>query len=272
MPAPGRMAASARMPAAMPDNPPTLDSDLVIELESSPAITTPFVREDEQQTVERRPSTFGDSYLHHSAPMSLGRKLMLLGGLLALGAIGFFGYLIFFGERPGQAAAPTVDATVVAVADAAPPADAALPDAPPIAEKLTIASKPEGATVYLDGTLIGETPISVDGTRDKHKLAVILAGHKLHVAESPGAGDVMVELEEVTPSAGAGGIKVRCKTKNRYYVFVDGRDSGMLCPTERIGVKKAPHVVEIYDPITDTRSRFDVEIKQTRRSTRVRVD
>ena len=41
----------------------------------------------------------------------------------------------------------------------------------------------------------------------------------------------------------------------------------------RIGVKSTePHVVEIYDPITDTRSRFDVEIKQTKRSTRVRVD
>ena len=69
-----------------------------------------------------------------------------------------------------------------------------------------------------------------------------------------------------------GGIKVRCKKTNRYYVFVDGKAVGQLCPTERIGVSRGKHVVEIYDPVTDTRREFDVDVVDTRLSVRIRVD
>jgi serine/threonine-protein kinase len=297
-PIPPRLTPTPAPAPAMPSNPPTLDSDLVIELEPHPAsdasATTPFVREPEPQPRPRprpRPqpqsqpglqappdaaAPFADNPLLSSPPRPFARNLLIFGGLLALGAIGFFGYLIVFGERAGKAA-PAIDAAAIATGSAdaavARPPDAASADAAPVAEKLTITSKPEGATVYLDGAPIGETPISIDGSPDKHRLAVILPGHELHIADIPGGGDLAVELEEVTPTAGAGGIKVRCDNKNRYYVFVDGNDTGMLCPTERIGVKATePHVVEIYDPVTDTRSRFDVEITQTRRSIRVKVD
>jgi hypothetical protein len=55
-------------------------------------------------------------------------------------------------------------------------------------------------------------------------------------------------------------------------VFVDGKPVGQLCPSERIGVSKGAHVVEIYDPITDSRREFNVEVVDTRLSLRVRVD
>jgi hypothetical protein len=48
--------------------------------------------------------------------------------------------------------------------------------------------------------------------------------------------------------------------------------TGQLCPSERIGVDMGAHTVEIYDPITDSRRKFQVAVKSTKRSVRVRVD
>jgi uncharacterized protein (TIGR02266 family) len=152
------------------------------------------------------------------------------------------------------------------------------PDGPdPIPEpapdgKLVIESTPRGAAIYLDGTKVGTTPQTVDATDDEHQLALILAGHKLHTESILGAGRVAATLEEVTPPNGRAGIKVRCRKKNRYYVLLDGEDTGQLCPTERLGVSLGEHVVEIYDPVTDTRSKFNAKVEQTRLSLRVRVD
>ena len=54
-----------------------------------------------------------------------------------------------------------------------------------------------------------------------------------------------MELEPVTPPNGPAGIKIRCKQKNRYYVFLDGAATGQLCPTERLGVELGEHTAEI---------------------------
>jgi hypothetical protein len=140
------------------------------------------------------------------------------------------------------------------------------------ADKLAIRSQPERAKVYLDGSLQGTTPLALDATADQHTLAVILPGHRLFTAEIKGHGSVDITLEEVAPPGGEGGIKIRCRNKNRYYVFLDGKDSGQLCPTERIGVDVGEHVIEIYDPETETRQEFRINVEQTRRSTRLRVD
>jgi hypothetical protein len=126
--------------------------------------------------------------------------------------------------------------------------------------------------VYVDGTAKGKTPITIDGFDDKVSIAVLLANHKLYSREINGTGVHEVTLEEVSMPAGPAGIKVRCRTKNRYYVFVDGNDVGQLCPTERLGVKIGKHVVEVYDPETEQRHSFPIDVKQTRNSVRVYVD
>jgi hypothetical protein len=71
---------------------------------------------------------------------------------------------------------------------------------------------------------------------------------------------------------GPAGIKVRCKVKDRYYVFIDGKPTGALCPTERLEMERGEHVVEIYDLISETRRQFPINVKETSRSMRVRVD
>ena len=66
--------------------------------------------------------------------------------------------------------------------------------------RLRITSTPDKAKVYLDGTLVGKTPIEIDSTADQYRLAIIQPGYKLHTAEIKGEGAVSVTLQEVTPS------------------------------------------------------------------------
>jgi len=173
-----------------------------------------------------------------------------------------------------DAAAAVVQATA---SDAGGPIDAATNS--PVAvvttephDTLRIESAPSGAKVYLDGAMVGTTPVDLDPSADQHRLALLLAGYDLYTGDIDGSGRQEVKLLEVTPPGGPAGIKVRCKKKNRYYVFVDGDPVGELCPSERIGVSKGAHVVEIYDPVTDSRRAFNVDIKDTRLSLRLRVD
>jgi serine/threonine-protein kinase len=175
------------------------------------------------------------------------------------------------------------DATRIATAtDAGAARDARLPgDAtqvagtPPVAatgDTLAIASTPAGARVFLDGADTGTTPIKLPGSPDRHTIALMLAGHELYVAQVDGHGTFQIPLKEVTPTNGPAGIKVmRCKP-DRYYVFVDGKPTGQTCPTERIGCEIGPHTVEVYDVVSETRRKWDIVVKDTRLSFRVRVE
>jgi len=161
------------------------------------------------------------------------------------------------GKSPVDAAAAAVDAATTAVAS----------------DSLTITSTPSGARVYLDGAETGATPLKLPASADRHTIALLLAGHELYIAQVDGAGAFAIPLKEVTPPGGPAGIKViKCKDKDRYYVFVDGKPTGQMCPTERIETDLGPHVVEVYDAVTETRKKYDVEIKDTRLSHRVKIE
>ncbi|HTM19465.1 MAG TPA: PEGA domain-containing protein, partial [Kofleriaceae bacterium] len=237
--------------------------------------------------------------------------VLLLGGLAAGGWFGYQHFYGGGGEGEEEgatAAAPTTAdagsagkpvaeaatrdagtaAATPAAGDAAPVVAAAAIDAgstgkaPPVEPppggnepepgKLTVTSTPPGAAIYVDGAPKGNTPQTMDGYGDKVSLALLLPGYKLYTAEITGGGSRTVQLEEAVPPAGPAGIKVRCKKKNRYWVFVDGVDVGQMCPTERVGTTVGTHQIEIYDPETEQRSQFRVQVKNTRNSARVHVD
>jgi hypothetical protein len=127
--------------------------------------------------------------------------------------------------------------------------------------------------VFIDGADQGVTPVKLPGSADRHTMALLLAGHDLYVAEVDGHGSFQIPLKPVTPSGGPAGIKViKCKDKDRYYVFVDGKPTGMTCPTERIECDVGPHTVEVYDLVTENRRKWDIKVTDTRLSYRVRVD
>jgi serine/threonine protein kinase len=139
-------------------------------------------------------------------------------------------------------------------------------------DQLEITSTPAGARVFLDGADQGTTPVKIPGSSDRHNIALLMPGHDLYVAEVDGHGKFSIEMKAVTPSGGPAGIKVlKCK-KDRYYVYVDDKPTGMLCPTERIHVKLGPHTVEVYDAVSESRQKFDINVPDDRLSVRVRLE
>jgi serine/threonine-protein kinase len=180
--------------------------------------------------------------------------------------------------RPDAAALATIGDAAAAGIDAGAPRDAATAAAPSLAptapgQALAIASTPPGARVFLDGADTGATPLSLPGSPDRHTIALLLAGYELYLAQVDGHGTFQIPLKEVTPTNGPAGIKVlRCKDKDRYYVSVDGKPTGQTCPTERIGCDVGPHTVEVYDVVSETRRKWDIVVKDTRLSFRVRVE
>ncbi len=172
-----------------------------------------------------------------------------------------------------DAATAAPDAAATSDASVATTADAAVPTPTGASDQLSITSTPPGAHVYLDGSDVGQTPLKLPAANDRHTIALLLPGYELYIAEVDGKGAFAIPLKEVTPSGGPAGIKVlRCKDKDRYYVFVDGKPTGMLCPTERIDVDVGPHTVEVYDAVSESRKKWDIVVKDTRLSVRVKIE
>jgi hypothetical protein len=179
-----------------------------------------------------------------------------------------------------------IDAGAVAAEHPAAVDAAAAPDAGPSQEiktpvgpppttgdgPLVIESDPPGARVYVDGADQGKTPAKVATSGDGHSIAVYLPGYELYTAEIGGAGTQSVTLTKAIPTEGLGGIKILCHDKQRYYVSVDGKGTGQLCPTERIGVKVGQYTVEIYDFVTETRKTYPAHVTGTGASKRIRID
>lgn len=177
------------------------------------------------------------------------------------------------GAKEGAGASPPGDPAATPPPVAVPVAAAPAPAAPAVADgALVIESQPPGAAVFLDGAELGVTPVQVAASGDRHRLALVLPGHDLYLAEIDGRGRHAATLAEVAPPDGPAGIKVKCKDAQRYYVFVDGRPTGQLCPTERIGVPLGGHVVEVYDLVSEARRQYRAQVRETRVSVRVRVD
>jgi hypothetical protein len=175
-------------------------------------------------------------------------------------------------DAGGAAIAMVGDAAPLAIPLAQEDAGATIVTSP--SDALEIASNPSGAQIYLDGTLVGKTPIKLDPSDDSHRIAVILPGYDLYNGDIEGRGLHTFDLAEVDTLEGPYGIKVRCvpRNKGRYYIYVDQKPVGQLCPSERIGVDKGNHEIEIYDPITDSRRVFNVVAESNKGSHRVLVD
>src|SRR5262249_51158578 len=127
-------------------------------------------------------------------------------------------------------------------------------------------------TVFVDGADQGPTPLTLPMARDKHTIAIVKAGFALYTKDIDGPQHVDAQLQEVTPTGGEAGIKGKGKTNDRYYVFVDGKPTGQVCPTERINVTLGAHTVEVYDLVTEARTQYPVVLKDTEHSLRVKID
>jgi hypothetical protein len=174
---------------------------------------------------------------------------------------------------PPPPAKPDAGAPAVAVASSAPaPAPTQLVAPPSSDGKLLVATTPAGAVVYLDGAAKGHTPLDLPATGDKHKLAIVLEGYKLHRVEVNGGAHLDVKLEPVEKRKGPAGIKVVCSSSKRHYIIIDGEHTGLFCPNQdRINVELGEHTVEVYDLVTDATQTQKVNVVETHNSLRVKI-
>ncbi len=239
------------------------------------------------------PDSSDDVDMELFRPRFLGVPVnILVGGLLLLVASGV-GVFVFLSpsddpvvpvatsrRRESRPAAPQPTTPIVPKPVLAPAPRVEPRSAPPVETaparpaKATVAIEVDSPTafVFVDGQLAGQGTVTLPFDGKAIKLAVLQKGFALHTETVTDAGAVPVRLLPVAPLRGPAGIKVVCKESNRYYVFVDGKDSGQLCPTERLNVSLGHHDIEIYDPVTDTRRAFQTEVEETRLSKRVHGD
>ncbi len=129
------------------------------------------------------------------------------------------------------------------------------------------------ADIYIGHKKIGRhKSVTIDRPAEGTSIAVFAKGHKLATSSFDGSDSMKLELEKVGPFKGRGGIKVRCSRKNRYYVFIDDKPSGQLCPTDRIHVSKGSHTVKVYDLKSGKESKKSGKVTKTNRSKRIRLD
>lgn len=140
--------------------------------------------------------------------------------------------------------------------------------------KVTFESSPSGATVWIDGKDVGQTPLTrrVKGTTPV-RVTLIRAGHRmLKTTLDPATTPKLEERLEPIPPAlrGETGVRVDCSTAGKYPVFADDQETGLLCPTGRITLPPGVHKVGLYMPDTDEIISKDVLVEDGIRSVKLR--
>ena len=114
---------------------------------------------------------------------------------------------------------------------------------------LQMKTKPDGATIWLDGMQKGRTPATLITTPGSHRLVVILSGYRMlrDVVDSTKGLSWDREMF-VAPRLDDGrvALSVGCLTEGLYPIFVDGKDSGELCPASDLKVEPGRHSIGVF--------------------------
>jgi hypothetical protein len=193
---------------------------------------------------------------------------LLIGGALALLlAIGLVYLLI----------AASTQSTRVARADGGASAG---PDAgtPAVKERVAtdqvVLSTTPPATVFLDGTEKGKTPLTLKVTPGTHKLVLVAELYVLTRRDVTGGSKLDLKLEgaKLPPDvAGEALLKVKCKSEGKLRVLVDGNDTGRSCPVDDLGVSPGKHILAFLDPATDETKEKKVKAKKGKKPAKVKV-
>jgi hypothetical protein len=168
-------------------------------------------------------------------------------------------------SRPAKAVAPSLPSAPPPARVGAAPAAGSLSAvvAPTVATgkkaasssvvSVPIASKPDGATVWIDGEERGRTPCTVKLKPGSARLVLVHAGHltsQLAIEVSEGAKiDATLKLAE-PPMAGEARFRTECKTQGKLPVVVDDKETGILCPYSKMRVEPGTHTIGVLVPST----------------------
>jgi serine/threonine protein kinase len=143
---------------------------------------------------------------------------------------------------------------------------------PRVPGHLFLATNPDKADVWVDGELRGKTPVDLVIGRGGHRVVVIKPGHHLlRVVYDTTEGEyVRKDLQRVAaPTVGDAFLDVECPEANRYPVFLDDEETGLLCPVAKLPVTSGKHSVGIFVP--SKRTVVAVEVVARRGGQPVRV-
>jgi hypothetical protein len=139
--------------------------------------------------------------------------------------------------------------------------------APMPAGQLVVKTAPAGAMVWLDGVQKDKTPLTLATTPDSHRLVVTLSGYRMLrdvVDTSKGALWEREMLAAPRLDGGRVSLTVTCATEARYPVFVDGRDSGELCPASDLRIEPGRHSIGLFVIPQNRIWTFDREVQLNR--------
>jgi hypothetical protein len=194
--------------------------------------------------------------------------LIPLVGLLVVAAVAG----VFFYREWAATRVETERRNAQLVAEAARRAAELRPPKPPEptplpAGQLVVKTTPAGATVWLDGVQKEKTPLTLVTTSDSHRLVVTLPGYRmLRDVVDTGKGVLWEREMLVAPRLDGGRVPltVTCATEARYPVFVDGRDSGELCPASDLRIEPGRHSVGLFVIPQNRIWTFDREVQLNR--------
>ena len=118
-----------------------------------------------------------------------------------------------------------------------------------------IASKPDGAMVWIDGEERGRTPCAVKLPPGSARVTLVRAGFRTSqstVDVSDGATVDVTLVAATPPTAGEARFRAECSTQGKLPIVVDGRETGALCPFSKLRVDPGSHTIGLFNPASGT--------------------
>ncbi len=116
---------------------------------------------------------------------------------------------------------------------------------------LFVDTQPHGASVWVDGVWRGKTPLDVLVGSGGKGLALVAAGYHIFRDTFDAREGAILRhalVPAVGPVRGDAFLNVSCRTQGKYPVFIDGVETGLLCPASRVPVSAGTHRVGVLVP------------------------
>ena len=116
---------------------------------------------------------------------------------------------------------------------------------------LFVDTQPHGASVWVDGVWRGKTPLDVLVGSGGKGLALVAAGYHIFRDTFDAREGAIIRhalVPAVGPVRGDAFLNVSCRTQGKYPVFIDGVETGLLCPASRVPVSAGTHRVGVLVP------------------------
>lgn len=179
-------------------------------------------------------------------------------------------------QPPGPGATPQDGGASAPTPELLPAAHGYVPDPdhPPtrVPGRVFLDTSPQGADIWIDGILRGQTPVDIVTGPGAHRMVAIKAGYLMWraVYDTSRGEFARRELQPTTPPTfGNAFLDVRCPATNRFPVILDDEETGLLCPVRQLPVASGKHSVGIFVPLRRANVTVEVDVAPGRQATRV---